>query len=83
MGAISYDSEKIDATYANPTAGYFTKVEIGDANGDNTINKKDVTTVENRIIGNKTDKYVFAGADANGDKKVNVADIVKIVNNLK
>jgi len=29
VGAISYNSSKTDATYANPTTGYFTKVPTG------------------------------------------------------
>ena len=36
-GVVSYDSGKVDATYANPTTGYFTAVDQGDANGDGDI----------------------------------------------
>ena len=79
-GAISYDSGKTDATYANPTTGYFTAVDKGDANGDGEISDKDVETVENHIMGNKPTNYVFAGADSNGDGVINVADIVDIIN---
>ena len=46
-GAISYDREKTDANYANPTTGYFTAVAKGDANGDGKITDEDVKTAEN------------------------------------
>jgi len=79
-GAISYDDGKTDATYANPTTGYFTAVSKGDANGDGEISDEDVKTAENHIMGNKPTNYVFAGADSNGDGVINVADIVDIIN---
>lgn len=80
QGAVSYDFNKNDVNYANPTTGYFTAVKPGDANADKTINIEDAVVVAKRIMGEKTEKYVFVGADANCDKKVNVADIVKITN---
>ena len=90
-GAISYDSDKIDshdsdminATCANPTTGYFTAVTKGDANADNKITDEDVEVVANRLMLDKTDKFVFVGADSNGDKEVNVIDIVDIINKKK
>ena len=80
QGAVSYDYNKNDVNYANPTTGYFTAVKPGDANADKTINIEDAVVVAKRIMGEKTERYVFVGADANCDKKVNVADIVKITN---
>ena len=80
QGAVSYDFNKNDVNYANPTTGYFTAVKPGDANADKTINIEDAVVVAKRIMGEKTERYVFVGADANCDKKVNVADIVKITN---
>jgi surface protein len=83
-GAINYDPEKTDVTYANPTTGYFTKKAVavipGDANGDGYITDADVVVVKEHIMGNEPDGFVFEGADANEDGKVNVADIVEIIN---
>ena len=84
VGAISYDSEKTDVIYANPTTGYFTTkaagVIPGDANGDGFINDVDVLAVKDYIMGNEPENFVFKGADANEDDVVNVADIVIILN---
>ena len=79
-GAINYDSEKTDVTYANPTTGYFTAYTIGDADGDGEITDKDAKAVEDNIMGNTPDDFIPSAADSNGDGKVDVADIVDINN---
>ena len=55
-------------------------VEVGDANGDGTINAADIVEVVNYIMGHPSEKFKAKGADANEDGTVNAADIVKIVN---
>ena len=61
-GAISYDSENTDATYANPDTGYFTRtggqvVIEGDVNGDGKVNVTDIVTEVNEN-GGKDNKNI-------------------------
>ena len=79
-GAISYDDSKIDVTYANPTAGYFTAYTRSDPDGDGEISNKDAEAVGDHILGNTPEGFIAPAADSNGDGKVNVADIVDIIN---
>jgi len=51
----------------------------GDANGDGTVDGKDVEEVRNAIMGWVTEAYNAANADVNGDGLVNVADLVMII----
>lgn len=83
-GAIMYDENKIDAKYANPDTGYFTRKAaspstVGDANGDGQVNTEDIVEVVNTIVGSPSVGYDAEAADTNGDGVVNAADIIKIV----
>ena len=49
-GAISYDSEKTDVTYANPTTGYFTKKTGGDGKDLNDGDVFTANTVEGVVM---------------------------------
>jgi len=51
----------------------------GDANGDGTVDVKDIAAIVNYLMGNNTG-FNADEADVNGDGTVNAADIVKIVN---
>ena len=79
-GAIDYNENNIDASFANPNTGYFKAVFLGDVDGNGEILCDDVKAVDSYIMGTMPSKFVFKGADANGDGKINVADIVTINN---
>lgn len=58
----------------------FTNIGIlGDANGDNTVDEKDITAIADYLMGKKPTPFYEDSADANGDRIVNVADIVTII----
>ena len=80
-GAISYDSEKTDATYANPMTGYFTA--RGDADGNGIVDDNDVIKLGIVITTKEIDDLDDPTLDMNGDGVVNVADIVKMINIIK
>lgn len=52
---------------------------LGDVNGDNKVNMKDVATIQNHVAGNieLTGKYLTAG-DVNKDGKVNMKDVATL-----
>jgi len=58
----------------------FTKVLMGDANGDQKVNVNDVVTTVNHILERENDVFVLEAADVNGDNLINVTDVVGIVN---
>ena len=58
-------------------------IDLGDGNGDGTINAADVKEVANYIMGSPSEKFSEKAADANEDGTVNAADIVTIVNILR
>ena len=82
VGAISYGYDKIDATYANPTTGYFTPkpFTLGDANGDGEVNMADAVAIVNKILGNESAGFNFDAADVNHDGKITISDAVGVVN---
>ena len=77
-GAIPYDDNKTDVAYANPANGYFTGILKGDANGDGTVDDKDVAAIIRYILEGDYEGFNFANADMNGDRFINVTDIVLI-----
>ena len=52
----------------------------GDANGDDTVDVNDVTTVINYILGKNPNPFDFDSANVNGDEKVDVMDVTLIIN---
>lgn len=52
----------------------------GDADGNGTVDAKDITAVADYLLGKNPDNFNKKNADANNDGKVNAADIVVIVN---
>jgi surface protein len=88
-GAISYDAEKTDVTYANPTTGYFTSknnpvtVLSGDVNGDGNITVADAVGIISYILGDAPDGFIEAAADVNQDDKVTVADAVAVMSMIQ
>ena len=67
-------------TASHPIAGWhiFETLDfnLGDINGDNSINIQDVVLIINLVLNNE---YVIL-ADLNSDEIVNILDIVQIVN---
>lgn len=58
-------------------------IELGDADGNGSVDENDIKEVANYIMGNPSSNFKFIGADANEDTKVNAADLVKIVEIIK
>ena len=56
-------------------------VDLGDVNGDGTLNVLDVVLVVQFVLGSGTVEFECA-ADFNGDLVVNVLDIVSLVNEI-
>ncbi len=54
----------------------------GDANGDGKVDKDDVQSVGNYIMGMSDDNFVFESADVNRDGTVDASDLVIIINFL-
>ena len=79
-GAIAYDPEKTNASYANPVTGYFTAFLKGDANGDGSVTITDAVAIVNKILGNASDNFNKAAADVNGDGDITITDAVGVVN---
>ena len=81
-GAIAYDNYKIDATYANPVTGYFTRktLQKGDANGDGVVNITDAVAIVSYILGNAPQGFNKDAADVNGDGNITITDAVGVVN---
>ncbi len=78
VGAIAYNSNKTNVSYANPTTGYFTlksSINTGDVNGDGDINVFDIVETVDIIMRNK---YLKA-ADCVSDGVIDVFDLVEMV----
>ena len=54
-------------------------MEMGDVNGDGTVNITDVILTVNHILGNTPDKFDKVAADMNGDDVINISDITQMV----
>jgi len=54
--------------------------DLGDANGDLSVNVSDIVTIVNYIMENNPAPFIHEAADLNGDGVINVLDIVGLVN---
>ncbi len=63
---------------AEPTATGSPDVVIGDANGDGTVNMKDVLALRKIIAGLAVESYVEAAADVTADGLVNMKDVLQL-----
>ena len=54
-------------------------MEMGDVNGDGTVNITDVILTVNHILGNTPDKFDKVAADMNGDDAINISDITQMI----
>jgi hypothetical protein len=52
----------------------------GDVNGDGEVNVADVNSLNDIVLGGKTDEATFKRADVNSDGEVNLADINALIN---
>jgi len=55
---------------------------LGDANGDLSVNVLDVTTIVAYLLNQNPQPFIFEAADVNGDGQINVLDIVATVNKV-
>jgi hypothetical protein len=55
---------------------------IGDVNGDNKLNAKDVTALMKFLVGAAPKGFVEAAADYDGNGKVNAKDVTKLMKDL-
>ena len=55
----------------------------GDANGDGTVDGRDLTLIVHYVMTGDATGLVLLNADVNGDQKVNVTDIVRIVDKTR
>ena len=60
----------------------FLPLEVGDANGDKTVNVADMTAIAHHILGNTPNGFSPKAADVNQDGKVNVADYTGVAHLL-
>ena len=83
-----FQSNQIEKSYAiidggTDSPGYFTdkaSLKVGDVNGDNVLDAKDITDLIAFIAGKSPNGVTSASADVNSDGVVNIADIVMISN---
>lgn len=60
--------------------GNITNSQVGDVNGDGTIDTSDAVMIIEHYIKGITDKLNKATADVNGDGKIDTTDAVKVIN---
>ena len=54
----------------------------GDANGDGSLNAKDVVAIMKHLVGSTPAKFVEAAADFDGSGKINAQDVTKLMKKL-
>ena len=54
----------------------------GDANGDQTVNVQDITSIVSYLLGQNPTPFIFEAADINSDNAVNVLDVVGVANKI-
>ena len=62
------------------TTASFAQSLMGDVNGDNKVDFKDVSEISNYIMGKPSANFDETKADINGDTKINAADLVRVIN---
>ncbi|MBO7139017.1 MAG: hypothetical protein J6W19_00360 [Prevotella sp.] len=60
----------------------FLPLEVGDANGDKTVNVADMTAIAHHVLGNTPEGFSETAADVNQDGQVNVADYTAVAHLL-
>ena len=80
----TYDADNTNGTYAHPDAagnpGYFTKLVLGDANGDGKVTITDAVAVVNYILGSTQGVFIKRAANVDENDDINITDAVGIVN---
>ena len=56
------------------------RIKMGDANGDGSVNVTDVMLIVNHILGNTLPVFHEECANINGDSRIDVADVMLVVN---
>ena len=56
--------------------------ELGDVNGDGSVNIADVTMLIDYLLGNMSDSFVAEAADVTGDNQVNIGDVTALIDRL-
>ena len=56
-----------------------TFIQKGDANGDKSVDMKDIDEIVDDIMGKPSELFIEWASDINDDNKVNAADIVKLI----
>ena len=54
------------------------RYEMGDANGDKSVDVTDVVSILNAVLGETPTNFQYKVADINGDSKINVLDVVAV-----
>ena len=83
-----FQSNQIEKSYAiidggTDSPGYFTdkaSLKVGDVNGDNVLDAKDITDLIDYMSGKSPNGVTSASTDVNSDGVVNIADIVMVSN---
>ncbi len=80
----TYDADNTNGTYAHPDAagnpGYFTKLVLGDANGDGKVTITDAVAVVNYILGSTQGVFIKRAANVDENDDISITDAVGIVN---
>ena len=74
----------VDGSSLNADDTFFTipvsRIKMGDANGDGSVNVTDVMLIVNHILGNTLPVFHEECANINGDSRIDVADVMLVVN---
>ena len=77
--AVANDKNWIPYKYSNSSWTEITATQIGDVNGDGSVNISDVTALVDLLLAGGT---APAAADVNGDSSVNISDVTALVDML-
>ena len=80
MHGEQQDSLKVAKSNKVVIRAKFSKMKLGDVNGDGKISILDATFLVSHLKGETPEGFVEAAADTNGDKSITINDAVLIVN---
>ena len=79
---VAFKSQTITGLPSTPLSIPVTTVQLGDVNGDGSVDVQDVVLTVNYVIGRNPENFIRNAADMNKDGDVDVQDVVLLVNKV-